>query len=78
VFSCCSFSAGTIYYIEVGRARDKPRDGVVANTPKLYRNGAVGFVDWLGPPTVADDEELEAVMARATNTMHDLMPVCLG
>ena len=44
---------------------------------KLYRNGAVGFMDWLGPPTVADDEELEAVTARASNTMHDLMPVCL-
>jgi len=22
--------------------------GVVANTLKLYRNGAVGFIDWLG------------------------------
>jgi len=31
------------------RERDKPRQGVVANTLKLYRNGAVGFIDWLGP-----------------------------
>ena len=21
--------------------------GVVANTPKLYRNGDIGFIDWL-------------------------------
>jgi hypothetical protein len=27
--------------------RDKPRQGVVANTPNLHRNGAVGFIDWL-------------------------------
>ena len=24
-----------------------PRQGVVANTPGLLRNGAVGFIDWL-------------------------------
>src|SRR5438552_11833463 len=29
------------------RDRDKPRQGVVANTLKLYRQGAVGFIDWL-------------------------------
>jgi hypothetical protein len=29
------------------RERDKPRQGVVANTPKSHRNGAVGFIDWL-------------------------------
>jgi hypothetical protein len=28
--------------------RDKPRQGVVANTLKLFLNGAVGFMDWLG------------------------------
>jgi hypothetical protein len=28
--------------------RDKPRQGVVANTLELYRNGAVGFIGWLG------------------------------
>src|SRR4029450_7817285 len=27
--------------------RDKPRQGVVASTPGLLRNGAVGFIDWL-------------------------------
>ncbi len=27
--------------------RDKPRQGVVANTLRLYPNGAVGFIDWL-------------------------------
>ena len=26
----------------------KPGQGVVANTLKLYRNGAIGFIDWLG------------------------------
>jgi hypothetical protein len=39
------------------RERDKPRQGVVANTLNLFRNGAacrvflftlVGFIDWLG------------------------------
>src|SRR5436190_8319229 len=30
------------------RDRDKPRQGGVANTLKLLRNGAVGFIDWLG------------------------------
>src|SRR5882757_886647 len=28
--------------------RDKPRQGVVASTLNLSRNGAVGFIDWLG------------------------------
>ena len=25
----------------------RPRHGVVANTVRLFRNGAVGFIDWL-------------------------------
>src|SRR6266540_1189290 len=29
------------------RDGDKPRQGVVANTLNLFRNGAVGFIDWL-------------------------------
>jgi hypothetical protein len=29
------------------RDRDKPRKGVVPNTLKLLRNGAVGIIDWL-------------------------------
>ena len=29
------------------RERDKPRQGVVANTLKFFRDGAVGFIDWL-------------------------------
>jgi hypothetical protein len=33
------------------RERDKPRQGVVANTLKLFRNGAVGFIDWLDGQT---------------------------
>jgi hypothetical protein len=28
------------------RDRDKPRQGVVANTPNVFRTGAVGFIDW--------------------------------
>src|SRR6478752_4170725 len=28
--------------------RDKPRQGAVAISLSLYRNGAVGFIDWLG------------------------------
>ena len=27
--------------------RDKPRQGVVANELNSFRNGAVGFIDWL-------------------------------
>jgi hypothetical protein len=27
--------------------RDKPRQGVMANTPKLLHDGAGGFIDWL-------------------------------
>jgi len=30
------------------REGDKPWQGVVANTLNLQRNGAVGFIDWLG------------------------------
>src|SRR5215471_1107761 len=33
---------------EVLRERDKPRQGVVATSLKFHRNGAVGFIDWLG------------------------------
>ena len=29
------------------RDRDKPRQGVVANTLNSFRNGAVGFIGWL-------------------------------
>ena len=29
------------------RERDKPRQGVVANTLRLFRSGAVGFIEWL-------------------------------
>jgi hypothetical protein len=32
-----------------GRKHHKPRQGVVASTLRLLRNGAVGFIDWLGP-----------------------------
>src|SRR3954464_3117717 len=28
--------------------RDEPRQGVLANTLNLFRNGAVGFIGWLG------------------------------
>jgi len=27
--------------------RDKPRQGAAANTLELFRNGAVGFIEWL-------------------------------
>src|SRR5207247_4052235 len=45
--------------------RDKPRQGVVANTLKLFRNGAacrvssftlVGFIDWLDEAGRTTDE----------------------
>src|SRR5262249_43822325 len=28
------------------RERDKPRQGVVANSLDMFRQGAVGFIDW--------------------------------
>jgi hypothetical protein len=31
----------------VARKHHKPRQGGVANTLDLFRNGAVGFIDWL-------------------------------
>ena len=34
--------------MDLTRERDKPRQGAVANTLKLLRNGDVGFIDWLG------------------------------
>jgi hypothetical protein len=30
------------------RDGDKPRQGVVAITLSLFRNGAAGFIDWFG------------------------------
>jgi hypothetical protein len=33
---------------DVERDTDKPRQGVVASMPNLFRNGAVAFIDWLG------------------------------
>ena len=33
----------------LSRKRDNPRQGVVANTLKLHRNGAVRFIGWLDP-----------------------------
>jgi hypothetical protein len=30
---------------------DKPRQGVVASTVKLLRDGAIGFIDWLDGET---------------------------
>src|SRR6266404_6523263 len=35
-------------HLSAERERDKPRQGVVANTLNLFRKGAVGFIDWLG------------------------------
>jgi hypothetical protein len=36
--------------------RDKPRQGVVANTLNLFRNGAVGFIEGLGgTPTMLEE-----------------------
>ena len=31
----------------VYRDGDKPRQGVMVSTLSLFRNGAVGFIDWL-------------------------------
>ena len=35
------------------RKHPKQRQGVVANTLNLFRNGAVGFIDWLDVTTDA-------------------------
>ena len=39
-------------------------EGVVANTLKLYRNGAVGFIDWLGLGFVANHFDVVPVRAN--------------
>jgi hypothetical protein len=44
-----SLTTGT-YNNAVG-TRDKPRQGVLANTLKLHRNGALDFIDWLDVPS---------------------------
>ena len=36
-------------------------EGVVANTLNLFRNGAVGFIDWLG--LIANKPRCEMVLA---------------
>jgi hypothetical protein len=49
-FGRCTFTRSTMSdsIPHAGSARnDKPRQGVVANTLDSYRNGAVGFIDWL-------------------------------
>src|SRR4029077_5713191 len=48
---------------EVGN-RDEV-EGVVANTLKLYRDGAVGFIDWLGLGFVAT--HFDVVLVRPGN-----------
>jgi hypothetical protein len=35
------------------RKHHKPRQGVVANTLNFFRNGAVGFIDWLDVSSLA-------------------------
>jgi hypothetical protein len=47
-------SVAFMVWFKAYRERDKPRQGFVANTLKLYPNGAVGFIDWLGLGFVAN------------------------
>jgi hypothetical protein len=35
-------------FLQAQRERDKPRAGSVAISLNLFRNGAVGFIGWLG------------------------------
>jgi len=35
--------------------KDKPRQSVVANTVNSFRNGATGFIDWLGLTKIFSD-----------------------
>ncbi len=46
-----NFTAGVREREDANRSREAGRldeiQGVVANTLNLYRNGAVGFIDWL-------------------------------
>jgi hypothetical protein len=53
---------------EAERERDKPRQGVVANTLKLSRNRAVGFIDWLGRRPVPSRDERNAQKQPTRNT----------
>jgi hypothetical protein len=42
---CGGICSGERCFIQ--RDKDKPRQGVVANTLNSFRNGAVGFIYWL-------------------------------
>ena len=48
-----NFTAGVREREDSNRTREAGNrdgvEGVVANTLKLYRHGAVGFIDWLDP-----------------------------
>jgi hypothetical protein len=42
----------------------------VANTLKSPRNGAVGFIDWLGEGRRRDDVSRAEAVAQADNSLH--------
>jgi hypothetical protein len=52
--------------------RDKPRQGVVANTLNLFRNGAVGFIDWLDGFI---DMQAHVLNAFVTAVSNDNIPI---
>ena len=61
------------YLVERLRARDKPQQGIVVNTLNLHRNGAVGFIDWLGV-----GGRLIARAMERVSTVDGVGPACLG
>ena len=53
------------------RETDKSRQGVVANTLDLFRQGAVGFIDWLDALTVATNNERSRKTEPSINDTPD-------
>src|SRR5437588_8464958 len=66
-------------HLSAERDRDKPRQRVVANTLTLFRNGAVGFIDWLGPRLLEPNFSLipcANVKRLMNNAINDDYLVC--
>src|SRR5206468_7663952 len=54
-----------------GRKHHKPRQGVVANTLRLFRNGAVGFIDWLDAGVTITRRVVEYTTFRSRREQRD-------
>src|SRR2546423_3166424 len=58
----------TLNLVDIQRDQDQPRQGVVANTLKFFRQGGVGFIDWLDPLWPQDFISLSIFPRRTFST----------